>query len=210
MNKQGKLLALIVGLSALVGGHAMAESEPENRLRGFVGLYASACVQHLTKPNFLREKLTHNARLTQAQSRDILLGLAGDAWVVPGDSGFFLLGLASETPLCVLTRSGEDLESTRQAFERFASSAPAPLIARRRQNQPIASMPEAKVLTYTWGLPDTPWVYVLKLVMESSDRTRGQPFVAGIAAIASKGSLTELEAAIPMPRIGANGQAGGT
>lgn len=209
MNRQ-KILGWIVAIGGgMLAGHAIAEGASIRR-EGFVGVYAASCVKHLSSLSVLRESLANNPRLEEKHSRDILLGFAGDTWLLPADRGFFVVALATSTPLCVITRMDEDIESTRQEFEQFASIAPPPFVAKRLEGNPIRSTATTNVITYTWGLPGASWVYVLKLVTESSERTGGKPLLVGIAARANKGSPTELEAAIPIRSAHAIEQRGGT
>jgi len=209
MNRQQILRGVVAIWSGILAGHAIAEDVPTRR-EGFVGVYVASCVKHLSKPNVLREKLASNPRLEEKYSRDILLGLAGDAWILPAERGFFVVALATSTPLCVITRGEEDIEMTQKGFERFASMAPPSFVAKRLESKTIRSVTAPHVITYTWGLPGASWVYVLKLVTESSERTGGKSVLVGIAVMANKGPPTELEAAVPIQKAHVTAQDGGT
>lgn len=210
MRKREVLECAISLCAGLAGGYAQGQPIPPAGRQEFVNVFTASCVKHLSGPGILRERLAHNERLDQAQSRDMLLGLQGDAWILPDDDGPFVIALASATPLCVISRTGEDIESAQRNFHQRMSAAPPPLLARRLEKQADKSLPATAVTTYTWELPGASWVYVFKLVTESSATTQGKPVVVGIAAVANRRSPTALEAKRPMDEAGPGRLGGGT
>jgi hypothetical protein len=173
---------------------------PDDDGAGFMGMYASLCMNHFTDLDDFRAKLLRDQvpRLPPADAQLFLdPKVEGNAWPVPyrGRMGNFVLALADHKNLCIVNARRTNAAEVERKFVALVQDAPAPLVARRgevvERDQPTAGKRHAKAgaagrtrtVVYTWEKPGSPRKIQFTLTTSTSSRAPLQA-VGTVATVA--------------------------
>lgn len=157
--------------------------EGEDQANSFANIYASLCLKNLSNLEALREKLKPMPKLPPEKAAMFLVGNLGDAWLVPGKHGTFVLALPSGKNLCAVYARRASTEAAKKLFTGLVAKAPTPLVAKQVRNEKAqtAANGQTQTVSYEWSAPNTKLKMLFTLTTASSDTAQLQ--VLGSAVI---------------------------
>lgn len=176
----------------------------DEKAEGFLNLYVELCVRHFGELEAFRAQLLREKapRLSDADAKLFLSGMAGDAWPVPykGAMGNYVLALPAGKNLCMLHAHRANAAAVEKGFLDITADAPKPMVARRGPVRDALSADKIKTRTVssTWAPPGAPRKMEFMLTTTASPKAELQAL--GSVAMISSGSGSPAPARQPRAR----------
>jgi hypothetical protein len=154
------------------GGIAVQTSlgDPEKQADAFSRIYATFCLKHINELEKLRQRMTTAPQVPKEKAVNFLQGYEGEAWLVPEQSGQFVIALPKEQNLCFVYGFRAGQESVEKRFAAMANAASGSMTVKKvkddKKKMPFGML---HTLSYEWTVPGSPKKTTLKLSTTDAD-----------------------------------------
>lgn len=160
---------------------SFAASVGEKQAQSFYKMYTGLCTQRLGELDAFHKELQALPKLPPEKAKSFLAGRAGQAWPVPDKNGLFVVSLPAGNASCSIHARRADTKTAEKLFIDLVSQAPAPFVAKKREDNKKGSI---RSITYEWTKPNAPLAFVFFLSTNSNPNANIQ--VLGTAAVIKK------------------------
>ncbi|MEY4589708.1 MAG: hypothetical protein RL497_1784 [Pseudomonadota bacterium] len=138
-------------LLALTAQYSFAENG-KLQAQAFNNLYKNVCLKNIHELGKLKTQLKNATQMPAPEARKLLKGAAGNAWMVPEDSGAFVLTLHEKKPICTIIAHHADAKSVEEAFLKLVTNPIASLQAKKLSatHNKTKANGNAHTMTYEW------------------------------------------------------------
>lgn len=145
-------------LCALSLSWACTSSYAEDGLlqaKAFDNLYTNVCLKNINNLAALKEQLKSAPPMPEQETRKLLRGAKGTAWVVPEESGGFILAVHDSRRVCTVLAHHANAKAVEQAFLGLVNKPIPPLEAKKisAKVDKTSKNGDAKTTTYEWQAP---------------------------------------------------------
>jgi hypothetical protein len=118
----------------------------------FSNLYSSVCLKNIHDLGKLKTQLKDATQMPAEDTRKLLRGAQGTAWIVPNDSGAFILAIQEKSRVCKVIAHHAEAKSVEEAFLKLVNNPIAPLEAKKISDtfDQTTANGKAHTATYEW------------------------------------------------------------
>ncbi len=163
------------------GGVAVqtSQGDPEKQADAFSRIYATFCLKHINELEKLRQRMTTAPQVPKEKAVNFLQGYEGEAWVVPEQSGQFVIALPKEQNLCFVYGFRAGQESVEKRFAAMANAASGSMTVKKvkddKKKMPFGIL---HTTSYEWTVPGSPKKTTLKLSTTDADDAPMQAYAS--------------------------------
>jgi hypothetical protein len=177
----------IVALLLLLCSFTCSAEDAQLQAKAFSNLYNTVCLKNINDLGKLKQQLKNATQMSADETRKILRGATGSAWVVPDDSGAFILALHEKNPICTVIAHHADAKSVEEAFLKLVNNPIEPLEAKKISavyNKTTANG-KAHTTTYEWQAHNGK--YKIVFVLSTSNLAQAEIQAFGSISLVSDG-----------------------
>lgn len=163
------------------GGVAVqtSQGDPEKQADAFSRIYATFCLKHINELEKLRQRMTTAPQVPKEKAVNFLQGYEGEAWVVPEQSGQFVIALPKEQNPCFVYGFRAGQESVEKRFAAMANAASGSMTVKKvkddKKKMPFGIL---HTTSYEWTVPGSPKKTTLKLSTTDADDAPMQAYAS--------------------------------
>ncbi|HEY6528026.1 MAG TPA: hypothetical protein VIZ65_04990 [Cellvibrionaceae bacterium] len=153
----------------------------------FSNLYSSVCLKNIHDLGKLKAQLKGETQMPAEDTRKLLRGAEGNAWIVPDDSGAFILALQEKSRICTVIAHHADAKSVEEAFLKLVNSPIAPLETKKINDKFDKTTANGKAHTSTYEWQAHNGKHKLVFVLSTSTFEKAEMQAIGSISIVTEG-----------------------
>jgi hypothetical protein len=181
---------LIKHLGAVLLMSAAAQSFGDDgkiQAQAFNKLYSSVCLKNINDLSKLKNQLKNVTQMPADDTRKLLKGARGNAWMVPEPSGAFILAIHEKSPICTIIAHQAEAKSVEAAFLTLVNNPISPLEAKKisATYDKTSANGKAHTTTYEWQAHNGR--YKIVFVLSTSTFEKAEMQALGSISLVSDG-----------------------
>lgn len=153
----------------------------------FSNLYSSVCLKNIHNLGKLKEQLKNATQMGAEETHKLLRGAKGNAWVVPDDSGAYILTLHEKSPICTVIAHHAEAKAVEDAFLNLVNNPIAPLVAKKISDRQDTTKANGKAHTTTYEWQALKGKHKLVFVLSTSTFEQAEVQAFGSISLVSEG-----------------------
>lgn len=176
----GTLLLLLASINSWA-------EDSKLQAKTFSNLFSSVCLKNIYDLGKLREQLKNATPMGADETRKLLKGSKGNAWVVPDNSGAYILALHEKSQICTVIAHHADANTVEEAFLKMVNNPIAPLETKKVSSRVDKTTANGKAHTtiYEWQAHNGK--YKLEFVLSTSTFEQAEIQAFGRISLISDG-----------------------
>lgn len=155
------------------------QGDPEKQADAFSRIYATFCLKHINELEQLRQRMTTAPQIPKEKAVKFLQGYEGEAWVVPEQSGQFVIALPKEQNLCFVYGFRAGQESLEKRFVAMANVVSGSMTVKKvKDDKKKMHFGMLHTTSYEWTIPGSPKKATLILSTTDADDAPMQAYAS--------------------------------
>lgn len=156
-----------------------SSGNPEKQAEAFSRIYATFCLKHIYELEKLRQRMSVAPQIPKEKSVNFLQGYEGAAWIVPEESGQYVVALPKDRNLCFVYGYRAGQEPLEKRFAAMADVASGSMTVKKLKDD-TKKMPFGMLhtISYEWSMPGTGKKAILKLSTTDSTEAPMQAYAS--------------------------------
>lgn len=152
---------------------------PEKQAEAFSRIYATFCLKHIYELEKLRQRMSVAPQIPKEKSVNFLQGYEGEAWIVPEESGQYVIALPKDRNLCFVYGFRASREPLENRFAAMANVASGSMTVKKVKDD-TKKMPFGMLhtISFEWSMPGTGKKAILKLSTTDSTEAPMQAYAS--------------------------------